>query len=82
MRTANDRVKRRVEDVGRRGGRCSAGNGGAMTIHATLKHGFDERGCLFERFIADVHESIVCVWHMDTAVIVSVCGAVAGLGLS
>ncbi|WP_321804099.1 enoyl-CoA hydratase/isomerase family protein [Burkholderia sp. BCC1993] len=56
--------------------------GDIKTFHATLRQPPDERRRLFERFISDVHESIIRIRRMEKPVVASVRGAVAGFGLS
>ncbi|CVI62612.1 enoyl-CoA hydratase (plasmid) [Agrobacterium leguminum] len=63
------------------GGNFMAG-GDIRTFAETLKLGATDRQQLFERFIGEVHESIIRIRRMDKPVVASVRGAVAGFGLS
>lgn len=56
--------------------------GDIKTFHATLDLSPADRQIHFERFIGEVHETIVRIRRMDKPVLASVRGAVAGFGLS
>lgn len=56
--------------------------GDIKTFQATLEASATDRKLYFERFIAEVHDTIIRIRRMDKPVLASVRGAVAGFGLS